>query len=102
MAKAMDLVEEVYRATREFPREEVFVLWSVAARGRPFLQTWLRSRAVVDERIFITYRSLGSLREVETQVIACRLAYIPTETERLLEIAGEVGRPKRAAASLAR
>lgn len=76
----MDLVEEVYRASRSFPREEVYALtnqlrraavsipWNIAeGQGRRTTLDFLRHLSI----------AYGSLREVETQIlISARLLYL--------------------------
>jgi four helix bundle protein len=95
--KAMDMVQEVYEATRDFPKEEIYGLRSQIRRavvsipsniaegqGRESVKDFLR-------RLSIAY---GSLCETETQiVIAGRLGYIKDDaSEKLMLRAGEVGR----------
>ena len=95
--KAMDLVQEIYRATKQFPKEELYGLTSQIRRaavsvpsniaegqGRKFLKEFLHHLSI----------AYGSLREVETQVlIAGRLLYLDQqEVNRLMESSAEVGR----------
>ncbi len=94
---AMDLVEEVYKATRTFPREEQYGLISqlrtsavsipsniAEGQGRQTTPDFLRHLSI----------SYGSLLELETQLlIARRLKYLaPEMCVGLLERSGEVGR----------
>lgn len=76
--KAMDLVEEVYRATREFPREEVFALSGQLRRAVVSIPSNVaegQGRWSTKEFLHHLSISYGSLREVETQVlIAYRLS----------------------------
>src|SRR5688500_15515422 len=95
--KAMDLVEVVYKATGQFPKDEIYGLTNRLGRavvsippniaegqGRGSSNAFRRFKAI----------SHGSLREAETRIlIAERLNYLnKAQTERLLYLAGEVGR----------
>jgi four helix bundle protein len=95
--RAMDLVEEVYRISRGFPREEVYGLTSQIRRASVSIPSNIaegQGRRTTPD--FVKHLSIayGSLREVETQaLIAHRLAYVPElALNKLLERAGEVGR----------
>jgi four helix bundle protein len=95
--KAMDLVEAIYAATREFPREEVYGLTSQLRRAAVAIPSNIaegQGRRTTQEFLHFLSIAYGSLREVETQVmIATRLRYMSEDTAtRLLELAGEVGR----------
>ncbi|HMG74046.1 MAG TPA: four helix bundle protein [Pyrinomonadaceae bacterium] len=95
--RAMDLVEDVYRASREFPRQEIYALTSQIRRAAVSIPSNIaegqgrRTTADFLRHLSIAY---GSLREVETQVlIAQRLEYlVQGKVEKVLNRAGEVGR----------
>ena len=95
--KAMDLVEEVYKATQRFPREELYGLTSQIRRAAVSVPSNIaegQGRASTKEFLYHLSVAYGSLREVETHVmIAERLKYLRgEETLRLMGLAGEVGR----------
>jgi len=95
--RAMDLVEEVYTASRDFPREEIYALTSQIRRAAVSIPSNIaegqgrRTTADFLRHLSIAY---GSLCEVETQIlIAQRLRYLVQEkVENILNRAGEVGR----------
>lgn len=95
--RAMDLVEEVYRATKDFPREELYALTSQLRRAAVSIPSNIaegqgrRTTADFLRHLSIAY---GSLREVETQVlIARRLRYIAqAKLDGVMNRASEVGR----------
>jgi four helix bundle protein len=95
--KAMDLVEAVYRATRDFPREELYALTGQVRRAAVSVPSNIaEGEGRRSRRDFVRYLPIayGSLRELETQLlIAGRLDYLTeAETEELLQSTGEVGR----------
>lgn len=95
--RAMDLVEEVYTASRDFPREEIYALTSQIRRAAVSIPSNIaegqgrRTTADFLRHLSIAY---GSLCELETQIlIAQRLRYLVQEkVENILRRAGEVGR----------
>ena len=78
--KAMDLVTEIYRLTKKFPKEEIFGLTGQLRRAAVSIPSNIaegQGRSSKGEfRIFLG-NSLGSLSEIETQImIAKNLGYI--------------------------
>ena len=86
--KAMELVLEVYKATKTYPREELFGLASQMRRAvvsipSNIAEGYGRIHTRETER-FLSI-SLGSACELETQLILSKdLGYIPTEFARQL------------------
>jgi four helix bundle protein len=95
--KAMDLVEDVYKVSKSFPREEIYGLTSQIRRAVVSIPSNIaegqgrRTTADFLRHLSIAY---GSLREVETQIlITGRLRYLAQlRTEEVMQMAGEVGR----------
>jgi four helix bundle protein len=79
---SMDLVVEVYSITNNFPKEEVYGLTQQIRRSAVSIPSNIAEGAAREsdkEYIRFLYISLGSLSELETQLlIGKRLAY-PTE-----------------------
>jgi len=93
----MDLVELLYRATVDFPREETFGLRSQMRRAVVSIPSNIaEGQGRNSRREFRRFLSIahGSLRELETQIhIAQRLDYLKTpEFQSLQTGCGEVGR----------
>jgi four helix bundle protein len=95
--KAMDLVEEVYIASKSFPREEIYGLTSQLRRAAVSIPSNIaegQGRRTTPD--FLRHLSIayGSLREVETQImIATRLRYLAQgKCQDVMRITGEVGR----------
>ena len=95
--RGIDLVESVYKATKSFPRQEVYGLTAQMRRaavsvtsniaeghGRRHLGDYLHHLSIAN----------GSLFELETQLlVALRLTYVSqSEVEALSRLSGEVGR----------
>jgi four helix bundle protein len=95
--KAMNLVEAVYRTSRQFPKEELYALSSQIRRAAVSVPSNIaEGEGRGSPREFAQFLRIahGSLREVETQVlIAERLSYINgKEAASLLDVTAEVGR----------
>ena len=95
--KSMALVTEVYRASQEFPKEEVFGLMSQTRRAAVSVPSNIaegHARTSKKEFQYFLSNARGSLAELETQLtIAHQLAYIDeTGINQLLDRLGEVGR----------
>jgi len=95
--KAKDLVEDVYKASRVFPREETYALTSQVRRAAVSIASNIaegQGRRTTSD--FLRHLSIayGSLLEVETQIlIAVRLKYITqARCEEVMNRTGEVGR----------
>jgi four helix bundle protein len=90
----MDLVEHVYKASKNFPREEITSQVRRAAVSIPSNIAAGQGRRTTSD--FLRHLSIayGSLREVETQIlIAVRLRYMAqTTADEVLLCSGEVGR----------
>ena len=82
---SMDLVEDIYRLTKEFPVSERYGLSQQIRRAAVSIPSNIAeggSRQYHKEFIQFLYISLGSLSEIETQIeIATRLSYISKITE---------------------
>ena len=95
--KAMDLVEDVYKKTKGFPREELYGLTSQLRRAVVSVPSNIAEGQGRDStKEFLHHLSIayGSLCEVGTQIlIANRLGYLEKrELERLDGLTSEVGR----------
>ena len=95
--KAMDLVEKIYKASRDFPREEQYGLTSQIRRAAVSVPSNIaegQGRKSAKEFVHHLAIAHGSLREVETQLqIANRLKYIGQENlQDLMDMAAETGR----------
>lgn len=95
--KAMDLVADVYRVTREWPPDELYGLTSQARRASASIPTNVaegQGRTGAKEYLHHLSIAYGSLRELETELlIALRLEYIDkVRCDALMGQAAEVGR----------
>jgi four helix bundle protein len=78
--KAMDVVTEIYRVTRGFPKEEIFGLTSQMRRAAVSIASNIaegHGRISANDRKYFVAMARGSLLEVETQLqIAVNLTYV--------------------------
>ena len=95
--KAMDLVEIVYKATSQFPKEEVYGLTNQSRRAAVSVPSNIAEgqgrRSDNDFRRFLAIGH-GSLREVETQVLDCSKTALPYGVTDA-DIVGAFGRGRR-------
>jgi four helix bundle protein len=95
--KAMELVTEIYKVTRDFPREEIYGLTSQIRRAAVSIPSNIaegQSRlSRLEFKNFLSH-ARGSLVEVETQLLIARnLGYIKkAQSERLMKQTSEVAR----------
>jgi four helix bundle protein len=82
--KAMDLVIEVYRATENFPKTELFGLANQMRRATVSIPSNIsegQGRSTTKDFIHFLYIARGSLQEVETQIILSqRLGFLSDRT----------------------
>ena len=92
--RGISFVEQIYKTTRKFPKEELYGLTSQIRRSAVSFPSNIAegaARASMKEYIQFCYIALGSLSEVETQVIiAGKLGYMADET--LLDEVETLGR----------
>lgn len=102
--KSIDLVEEIYRLTKRFPKDEVYGLTSQLRRSAVSVPSNIAEgqerRAPKDFKRFL-HIALGSLAEAHTQlIIATRLNYLQAIDFAKLE--DEIGQIQRMAHALIR
>ncbi len=95
--KAMELVVEIYKATENFPRAELYGMTSQLRRAAVSVPSNIaegQARFTTKEFRKFLSDARGSLAEIETQLtISQMLHFLPRdESLRLLGLAGEVGR----------
>jgi four helix bundle protein len=95
--KAIELVEEVYKETRSFPREEIYGLTSQMRREAVSVASNVAERQGRDStNEFLRHLSIayGSLCEQQTQVlIGYKLSYLNRQTYgRLEDVSASVAR----------
>jgi four helix bundle protein len=80
--KSVDLVDNIYRITESFPNKEIYGLTNQLRRSAVSIPSNIAegaARGSKKEFIQFLYIALGSLAEVETQmIIASRLGYLNT------------------------
>ena len=88
--ESMDLVESVYKLVKLFPKEETYALSDQLRRAVISVPSNIaegQNRNTSKEFIQFLYIALGSISEVETQLlIAQRLNYIINIDEEILQI----------------
>ena len=88
--EAVRLVELVYRATRVFPRDEIFGLVSQIRRSAVSVPSNIAEgagRNSTRELVRFLGVASGSLAELDTQLeIACRLGYLSPRSEVLTQV----------------
>jgi four helix bundle protein len=95
--QAMSMVQEVYRLTQAFPREEAYGLTIQLRRAAVSIASNIaegKGRSSDKELLHFLSNAKGSLFEVETQImIADRLGYLSqSQSDQLLSQSAEVGR----------
>ena len=94
--KAMDLVVQMYRITRAFPRSEVYGLASQMQRASVSVPSNIaEGQALKQTQAYLRHLAIasGSLAELETQLeIAHRLGYLLPADQSVFEKTSEVGR----------
>jgi len=95
--EAMDLTEEIYRVTINFPKHELYGLTSQMRRAAVSVPSNIaegKGHRSDPEFVRFLFHARGSLLELETQIsIARRLQYLPEEkAEELCGHAASIGR----------
>jgi four helix bundle protein len=79
--KSMDIVESIYKDTARFPKEEIYGITAQMRRAAVSIPSNIAEGAARNgkkEFVQFLYIALGSLSELETQIIITeRLRYIP-------------------------
>jgi four helix bundle protein len=92
----MNLVEQVYRITKQFPKHEVFGLAAQMQRAAVSVPSNIaEGQALKQTHAYARHLAIasGSLAELETQLeIAGRLGYVKEEHLSVTENVNEVGR----------
>ena len=88
--KSMELVTNIYRLTRDFPQEELYGLTSQIRRSAISIPSNIAEGAArnsVKEYMQFLYVSLGSISEIETQIlIAEKLGFLKVGHSLLEEV----------------
>jgi four helix bundle protein len=94
--KAMDLVVQIYRITRTFPKSEVNGLAGQMQRASVSVPSNIaEGQALKQTQAYLRHLAIasGSLAELETQLeIAHRLGYLLPGDDTVFDLANEVGR----------
>lgn len=93
----MDLVEQIYAATHEFPKDEIYCLTNQMRRSAISVASNIAegpARKTTKDFLHFISIAQGSRAELETQIIiANRLGYIEEEkAEQLLEVLAEIAK----------
>jgi four helix bundle protein len=93
----MELVADVYRQTRNFPKEETYGLTSQMRRAAVSIPSNIaegKGRSSDRDRALFFCHARGSLLELETQIlIAQQLKYLTQpQVEELLKVSAQLGR----------
>jgi four helix bundle protein len=93
----MDLAEQCYRLTRQFPREELFGMTGQIRRASAAVPANIAEgygREGRSEYLHFLRVAQGSLKELETHLILATRVELcsSTETDPLLEVADQLGR----------
>lgn len=82
--RGISFVEQIYKTTKKFPKEEVYSLTSQLRRAAVSFPSNIAegaARASTKEFIQFLYIALGSLSELETQlIISEKLGYVSAHT----------------------
>ena len=88
--KSIELVTEIYRVTRPFPKDELFGLSSQMRRAAVSVPSNIaegKGRHSIKELIQFPYKARGSLLELETQIlIAQKLKYVDSTEGKQLNV----------------
>lgn len=95
--KGIDLVKKIYKETKDFPKEEIYGLTSQLRRAAVSIPSNIAEGHIRQHRAeFKQFLSvaLGSLAELETQIVISReLEYITTEaSQNLIEQVSSLGK----------
>jgi four helix bundle protein len=94
--KAMTLAEEVYKATKDFPKEEIYGLTSQMKRAAVSVCSNIAEGQARGKKEFIHFLKIsdGSLAELKTQIeLADRLKFLTEfQYKKLLEMSNEMGK----------
>jgi len=95
--RAVDLGEEVYKITKDFPGHEIYALTSQLRRASVSVSSNIAEgcgRRTSRDFVQFLYNAMGSLREVESQlIIASRLSYL--SEDRLKELSADIDKLSR-------
>ncbi len=98
--KAMDLAEKIFSLTAKFPREQNYVLSTQMQRAATSVPSNVaegHARSSTKEYLYHVSVALGSIAELETQLMLCRRVNLLSEIEleNTLVLADEVGKMLR-------